>query len=343
MVSKREIRRLKDRIRRRQTMVRRKCEREALNWEIRELSKQVELLRSRVDADTCSLATASRHIQGLADERRELREEVRKRAVLIHDMRNLLHEKLQETGGSNSAKLEHSESPLIQQYVRELAGIYQQTTSVFQMCIMNMSPQSSIIQTTRENQEGTEFFQSCGKLLMPFGYYQTRSFLWRLAVLAHRHEDRKAYSDVEDPENTLAVRFRVKGRYAEHPVSMMIHYVMRRYEEEDRTVLVWRSLSEGEGAFKGMYADETGWCVVYSSSLDASTVVETCSRIVPMHFCSDGDLAKQFTAVVLSAVSEDIVHISMNLDKLLLDEALEHIHIASEEKMDTHGLSETDG
>ncbi|KAK1929560.1 hypothetical protein P3T76_014958 [Phytophthora citrophthora] len=312
-LSKIEIRRLKDRIRRRRTILRRKCELEALNWEIQELSKQVESLRSKGGADTPTLAwkaTASRQIralQRLADERRNLRQEVRKQAVLIHDMSNVLHNKLQESVESNSPRLEQSKSPLIQQYVRELPGIYKQTASVFQMCTMNSSHHSSIIQTTRETQDGTEFFQSCGRVLMPFGYHQTRSFLWRLAVLAYRHENRKIYS-VGDPENTLAVRFRVKGSYADNKTaSMTVHYAMRRYEEADRTVLVWRSLTEGEGVFWGMHMDETGWCIVRASPTDASTVVETCSRLVPMHLSSDRNLTDQFTAVVLKAAEQRLL------------------------------------
>ncbi|KAG1712587.1 hypothetical protein DVH05_000329 [Phytophthora capsici] len=333
-----ELRRLKDRIRRRNTILRRKCEREALQWEIRELSKQVELLKNKGGMDTCSSAwesTASRHIramQRLVDERRKLRQEVQKQAAMIHDMRDLLRNKVHVPGGINNIKVDQSESPLIQQYVHELPGMYKQTASVFQTCTLNSSPQSSIIQTTRETQDGTEFFQSYGQVLMPFGCHQTCSFLWHLVVLAHRRENRKIYS-VGDSENTLAVSFRVEESCAANQiVPMMVHYAMRRYEEADRTVLVWRSLTEGEGVFWGMHMDETGWCVVHASPTDASTVVETCSRLVPMHLNSDRDLTDQFTAVVVKAAEDDILHISRKLDKLLLDEALEHIQVGTDDE-----------
>ncbi|ETL34882.1 hypothetical protein L916_12937, partial [Phytophthora nicotianae] len=343
--AKKEKRRLKDRIRRRKTVQRRKCEREALTREIKELSVQVEILKRKADVGirtsppTCQKTL---NLQALTDERRFLRDEIRKRVGLIHDMRNAFHEQvLQQTGtypvlrsngkvsgGGNDLCLKHPESPLIQQYILELAGVYKQTASVFP-CSTESSPQSSIIKTTREkNQNGTEFFQSYGTQMMPFEYRQTCHYLWQLVILGHRQEDRLLYRVVDDPENTLAMRFRLHGSNSEAYVVM--HYAIRRFEEKDRTVLVWRALAEGEGVFSGMHTDETGWCIVHSSAMDSCAIVETCSRVVPMHIgaaASCVGVAEQFTGIVLKSIEEDILQISVKLDKVLLDEALEHIHV----------------
>ncbi|KAF4035096.1 hypothetical protein GN244_ATG12866 [Phytophthora infestans] len=175
-------------------------------------------------------------------------------------------------------------------------------------------------------QNGTEFFQSYGRQIMPFEYGQTCHHLWRLVLLGHRQEDRRFYRDAQDPENILGVRCRLRG-------SSVVHFAIRRFEEKDRTVLVWRALTEGEGIFSGMYTDETGWCKVHSAEMNSCTTVETCSRVVPMHFgvsASRLGVAEQFISIVLKSNEEDIEQIAMKLDKLLLDEALEHIHLESE-------------
>ncbi|KAG6955507.1 hypothetical protein JG687_00011156 [Phytophthora cactorum] len=338
-----EKRRVKDRIRRRKTILRRKCEREALNWEITELSKQVDLLKRKIDVDTSASAPTCRktqELQALTDERRYLRDEVRKQAGLINDIYTVFHDQLGPTdltpalmsNGKVSERistpcLEHSEPRLIQQYVRELVDVYKQTASIFP-CATQCSPQSSVVTTTRETQNGTEFFQSYGTQMMPFEYRQTCHYLWQLVILGHRQEDRQIYREVEDPENTLALRFRLQG------ASLVVHHAIRRFQEKDRTVLVWRALTEGEGVFSGMHTDETGWCVVHSSAMDSCAIVETCSRVVPMHIgaaASRVSVAEQFTSIVIKSIEEDILQISMKLDKLLLDEALEHIHVEDED------------
>ncbi|KAG7384951.1 hypothetical protein PHYPSEUDO_002097 [Phytophthora pseudosyringae] len=319
---KKELRRLKDRIRRRKVIIRRNCEVQALRSQIDELSEQIQRKTGAEMNSSVWKATAGRQVKAL-QERRLLREEVRKRAGWIRGMRNLVHGQPQQAEAlPASVQAEH---PLLfQLYIRELDAVSKQTNDIFRAFAMDSSPQSSMIKTTREKQGDTEFFQSYGKQLMPFEYRQTCHFLWQLVALAHRQEGRQLHRQVEDPANTVAITFRYCDQ--DQTASVTEHYVIRRYTASYRTVLVWRALHEGEGVFRGMHSDETGWCVIHAATLDACTVVETCTRVVPMPLgsaASHVSKVDQFTSTVLKSAEEDILQISMKLDKVLLEEASE--------------------
>jgi hypothetical protein len=79
----------------------------------------------------------------------------------------------------------------------------------------------------------SEYFQSCAKQRMPFEFGQTCHYLWQLVLLAHRQEDRQHHEEVEDPQNTTAVKFRIS--MAANSAAMS-----RRYKEN----IAW--LSSGE-------------------------------------------------------------------------------------------------
>ncbi|OWY96256.1 hypothetical protein PHMEG_00033522, partial [Phytophthora megakarya] len=64
---------------------------------------------------------------------------------------------------------------------------------------------------------------------------------------------------------------------------------MRKYEESDRVVYVWRVLMEGQGELSGYHNDETGWLRVRPEDpalgkFCNSTIIEGYARFVP--FCA---------------------------------------------------------
>ncbi|KAF1788867.1 hypothetical protein GQ600_11908 [Phytophthora cactorum] len=93
------------------------------------------------------------------------------------------------------------------------------------------------------------------------------------------------------------------------------------YQQEDRMVLVWQSIIEGEGMFTGMRAGETGWDVLAPStdSTKPGTVLRICISHSPMQLGGETTLesmVKQFTGMILEMVAEDGVEIMKKFEKL---------------------------
>ncbi|OWY92158.1 hypothetical protein PHMEG_00038951, partial [Phytophthora megakarya] len=129
------------------------------------------------------------------------------------------------------------------------------------------------------------YYQHADRQTLPFNFIQTCHSMWHLAQLKHRQEDREIY---EGLENTIALKFRVSNRRMAETVSLLQRVVVRRFQENNWVVVVWKVFTEGEGLFRGMHSDETGLCVARPSSSSAATgtILDTCFRHVPMHFSS---------------------------------------------------------
>ncbi|KAJ8576858.1 hypothetical protein ON010_g2348 [Phytophthora cinnamomi] len=128
------------------------------------------------------------------------------------------------------------------------------------------------------------------------------------------------YDGVDDPDNTIAVRFRVTSRLKfGRTVSVMQHAVSRRYEEMNRVVIVWRSFTEGEGFFAGMNSDESGWCVLKPSL--AGIEIELCVRDTPTHIATatEEPTVEQFTGFVFSTKSDNYSEIAHILETMHLE------------------------
>ncbi|KAG7375819.1 hypothetical protein PHYBOEH_002007 [Phytophthora boehmeriae] len=337
-LAKKEQLRLRGRIRRRAHIQRRKWEKEALLKDIDDLSKLIALkgkAETNVSPRYQSARKTSLAIRDAVEERQRLRAEVRKYAALIEEFRR----KFTDLSGSFNERIPGSDphyhlkcpqTTLFQQYTQELSTVYSETGDIFQACAADMGTCSSRNIRTIQRMEGTTtYYQSCVKQSIPFEYRQTCDILWQLA---HMVQDRAHYRQVDDQGNTAAVEFRIPGDPSSNQEgSLLVHLVIRRYEEKGRMVLVWRALTEGEGFFNGMNLDETGWCSVAPSAMsDSCAVVEICIRSVPVHVgtaTSQKTVENQFTDMVLKTTEEDVLAIAEKLETLLLDEALEGIEL----------------
>ncbi|KAF1795013.1 hypothetical protein GQ600_11957 [Phytophthora cactorum] len=66
---------------------------------------------------------------------------------------------------------------------------------------------------------------------------------------------RQLYKGVDDPDNTVAFKFRITTRLASGKIASVLQRVaIRRYEKNERMVIIWRLFTEGEGAFFGSSA-----------------------------------------------------------------------------------------
>lgn len=182
----------------------------------------------------------------------------------------------------------------------------------------------------RESDGDVEYLQHLNKFTQPFSFEKTHKTLWEICQLKHRQHDRNEYKGLSDPKNSIVLRFRLIPELTTGELaSVLQRYVMRRYEEENRVVLVWKNHSEGEGVLSGMHSDETGWIYLQPGLEEDSTEIGVCIRQVPMQFSvsTSGDIAQEFRRVLQNYVHEDMLAITRALDRMLLEETLKDINV----------------
>ncbi|CAI5739092.1 unnamed protein product [Hyaloperonospora brassicae] len=214
-------------------------------------------------------------------------------------------------------------------HLRRVHESYACVDEIFDFDFMTEGIVSSV--KRREPDGEIEYFEHRSNFTQPFCYHRTGQVMWELAKLHHRQDDREDFGEIADPENTLVVRFRLLHTLTcGSTVSVLQRQVGCRFVEKNRTIIVWKTHSEGEEVFRGMHADETGWVCLIPGSDEDTTNVMMCVRQVPMKLIlsSTGDArVEEFHDLLQNAVSEDISEVTSELDKLLLEDTLAGIDI----------------
>ncbi|KAK1929545.1 Leishmanolysin-like peptidase [Phytophthora citrophthora] len=173
---------------------------------------------------------------------------------------------------------------------------------------------------------GAAFYQHFNRFTQPFRLDQTQNSWWKLASLEDVIKDREDYSDLADPRETTILRLRlVRTLVTGATVSIIQRYIFRRVVEENRAVFTWKTLSEGEGIFTGMYLEETGWASLQEPKEEEITVVGVCVQQTPMRF---GELKppstdnQTFCELLRNMLNENAHVITAALSKMLIDETL---------------------
>ncbi|KAG7395463.1 hypothetical protein PHYBOEH_003726 [Phytophthora boehmeriae] len=334
-----EFERAKDRKRRSAYRERRRIERETLQQQVGELSKQLSDLENDEDigrqlsksAWRMIAQTQYQHRVNAEAHQRQLIAAIDTRSALIGEFQAFVRDKCEGGAGVDDAvvfrhkrmKLEPSDAEFYEIYLGELDTIYTQTDEALRSCDLA---------STDLDWDGDKWrvevnsgcFTYADKNLVASSLKQTCESLWDVSQFQPRQEDRQSFDQVEDPETTTAYKFRVTTQLKSgRAVSIRQRFVARRYKEDGRGVIVWRSLTEGEGMFTGMHLDETGWAVAIPlpGQPEAGTLVRTCIRHKPMHFgpvVTQDSSVKQFTDAVLGMVNEDGLEITSKLGKLHL-------------------------
>ncbi|TDH66129.1 hypothetical protein CCR75_007088 [Bremia lactucae] len=347
----------KDTVRRSLYRKRQQAEKEALYHEIDALKTQVDTLlnmpASRTVLSTMhgprphelwkAIALRQRHHRQAAEEERlHLRTAITSRAALIENLHTSLRKRAH--GSTISVKefpnapllrpkgtLATTDAALFQVFLQELPAVYLQADDVVKACELASVAGPSMI--TRHQVGATEYYKHVERQMIPFPFDETANSMWRLRRLTHRQMDRETIPIVDDPDNTLAMKFRiVTTRQQDEKVSLLQRVVIRRYQEPNRVVIVWKVFTEGEALYQGMHSNETGWGILRPMTANAATgtVFDTCSRHVMMHFTSSSTrprIVNDFTDLILNTGDEETTIAIQNLEKMLLDAALEQIRL----------------
>ncbi|KAG2792965.1 hypothetical protein PC119_g25794, partial [Phytophthora cactorum] len=315
-------------------------ERETLEDEERNLSEELEeLQRARKRAKALgnkTLATSTwraiaiRQKEGrlvAEQQQRRLQTAVENRAKMIEELGQMMR----DSGSNNTANIEEDkrshlrpnadDTVLFDEFLHDLEVIYPRADEVFRACGAEEMPTMSYSLGPEHKRDGdVEYIDHLDVLLIPFSFEQTCDTMWQSMTRLYRQRDWYHY-EVADPENTLAVKSHVQvSRESGGSVHMFVHFVMRRYLEEERMVVVWRALSDGEGEFTGIHSDETGWSIVRPNDADEPllrVVMQTFVRFIPMDITKTSNHAiggYQFTKFVVTSVEEDGAEIARMMD-----------------------------
>ncbi|OWZ06373.1 hypothetical protein PHMEG_00021381 [Phytophthora megakarya] len=212
-----------------------------------------------------------------------------------------------------------------------LSVLYGKLDEVFNEVGFNQTPGKTFVgKPTRKLDGETEYYENNWVGIVPFTYERTCDAVWTLAAAPHRQEQRYQYDDLQDSENSIGVKYYVPVQNKGKIIKIRNCQVAKRYVEESRMVVVWRVLSDASGDFPGVTQDETGWCIVHTPSRnatdDATTLVQACIRLTPIHFRSNDASMKrmvaEFTELSMETGVDDSLEIQHMLESLLLDEAL---------------------
>ncbi|ETN20414.1 hypothetical protein PPTG_03428 [Phytophthora nicotianae INRA-310] len=299
---------------------RQKTTHEELRRQEQDLSKQVQdILDARAGAKTTArtdLALAKSFWKRVAQYQRDLRLQVEAeknglaamvnaQAAYIESMGVVTRERPSLTSSSTWVsiprsvvydkvddrkwlRLKSSDTALYEAYLQDLYDSHGRVDKVLNECGIDSLPVNTISSLHRHNPDGgVEYVQLVNKFLQPFSFEDTCSSLWKIADLPYRHIDREVFRDIPDSDNTVVVKFRVKKMLSKDTsVSILKRVVARRFDHEDRVVMIWKVFWEGEGIFSGMDIDETAWVCIrpYSDDSHIGAMTETCTRQVPVQY-----------------------------------------------------------
>ncbi|OWY98925.1 hypothetical protein PHMEG_00030173 [Phytophthora megakarya] len=267
----------------------------------------------------------------------QLRAAVDARSTLIHEFQTLLHNQrplqrnlivneghLLINNSYQHTKTHHAapDTEIFAIYAQELDMLYAQ----IDVALHNFEREytedcSDITQTGWKEDRKPGNFLYMNKQVISSEFQDSCNFLWQVAFMTHRQECRDQCHFIQNPEDTVAIKFRISTRLNSGRIaSISQRIITRRYQEGARVVLVWKSLAEGEGIFTDLNADESGWCVATPIKDSIETVLRTCMRHVPMHvhdIATQNSEVKEFTSFVLDTGSNDVFETTTKLEELL--------------------------
>ncbi|RLN54252.1 hypothetical protein BBJ28_00005617 [Nothophytophthora sp. Chile5] len=326
-----------------------KNQRDDLRRQVTELSSELVVLQeAHTAAENKSrreMATSGKMWKALASQRlqarliaeeqqRRLHAAIVKRSTLIESIGAVVRKRIAEAepargrnqGVDKRARRTSPNDALYETYLNEMDEVYARTDEVFRSSELHSVTEVGLrYEPSRVTDAASGHHELVGKISTPFNFQRVCHALSIVACMENRQEDRETYDGFDASDGTIAAKFRVSSHRSDR--SLVQYFVMRRYQERDRLVAIWRKFTEGEGVFAGLHSDETGWNVVRPSPgcVDGGTVMESIIRFVPMNFSSatsSAALIGQFTDMVVSTGEEDCQECLRRLEKLLLDEAL---------------------
>ncbi|KAL4116962.1 hypothetical protein PRIC2_012412 [Phytophthora ramorum] len=178
--------------------------------------------------------------------------------------------------------------------------------------------------------------------MLPFGMHATGEAVWQHfkgTDIPYRWYHSKSAGSIESTEDTMVESFGMEMYDANSKTTaeFNVKQILRRYVEEDRVVVVWRShiepLEFSNKRFAGIHFQEKGYVVIkprahsYDSADDDDfTLVQTCYIITPDlsdQTLNDDAKTGALTEFVLSSTAANISASNEMIENVLVDQALQ--------------------
>ncbi|KAF4040609.1 hypothetical protein GN244_ATG07118 [Phytophthora infestans] len=178
-------------------------------------------------------------------------------------------------------------------------------------------------QLTRKQKEGVVYFDSADRTVFPYAFEQVAEAMPKVMV-ANPATDFETI-EAQDEKDTITVKYLVKYQLTPgESGSFRIYAAAKKFRENDRLVLLWRSFTEGLGRFEGWQSDDTTWMVVRPSSVkfDRSyTVLESYTRLVPIELgnTSGCDNINSFVNIIAKSGEEEFKQMMHTMEKMVIN------------------------
>ncbi|KAG3157947.1 hypothetical protein PI126_g8065 [Phytophthora idaei] len=224
-----------------------------------------------------------------------------------------------------------------------LAGVeasYREVDAVFEATGLGRTEAPMSDAQMRDGVNGM-YLEIFANKMLPFGMHATGEAVWQHfkgTDIPYRWFHSKSAGSIESTEDTMVESFGMDMYDAKSntKAEFNVKQILRRYVEEDRVVVVWRShimpLEFSNKRFAGIHFQEKGYVVIKprahsdnSSDDDDFTLVQTCYIITPdLSDQSLNDDAKTgaLTEFVLSSTASNISASHEMIENVLLDQVL---------------------
>lgn len=202
-------------------------------------------------------------------------------------------------------------------HLAELDGVYRMAAQVFKDSLLDLNSHEPSLPTVRSRRlRGTEIqvFEATETRVLQFEFSRVECEAWQIISSLY-------------PSRLGEDTFMGKVFVGTSDYELRINFTMRRYREQanGKMIIVWRTLTIGDGAFAGMDADETGWMMVHPQRAkfpeedSGATVMQICMRIIPM-FAEPPSLTKtrQFTETLMQCGDNGLMNMAQIMESVLL-------------------------
>ncbi|OWY96246.1 hypothetical protein PHMEG_00033536 [Phytophthora megakarya] len=261
-------------------------------------------------------------------EQRRLTATIKMQANYIDNLRGLFHQDsttfnnaLQDPVVNDATDSQHgdSEVALFTTLLEKIGSCYARFDDVLNGCGVVTMP-LGVVNTAhwRDESGELEFYQSLHKFELPSELAISNQYCWKAFNLPQHRLDREDYSGFRNAENTVAMKHRmVRTLTSGTTVSVLQHYVARRFIEEDRVVFIWKTYTEGEGMFRGMHSNQTGWSCIRPLPDRPGTVGDVCIREFPVLSNTSPPTVSEFHQFLRATVNEDNQEVMTTIHKRL--------------------------
>lgn len=274
---------------------------------------------------------------------RELRTQVSMNRALIQHISNALRLRMNAVDAhrrrsialshQKRVRLEESDSRLFHTFLREVDGVYRKTDEVFRDCerlFKTDEPLTSNYRRKWDRETNSECVEFVDTIVVPFGFRKAPNALWRAMPKIFGKEAKPTIVAVGDPGTTLAMKYHFIYYHDEERTPFQCCMLMKRYDEPNRSVFVWRALSEGEGDVSAVQSVETGWCVVKPSPSGAApTIFQFCTRVWPVRppaaiseNANYGQEVEHLVDLMMRSSEDETVDMARAIENVLLEDTV---------------------